>query len=130
MKKIIAVFIFLLIAAFPIYFILAHDVAVVPSDEDSDTIGAYYDETWEVIRFLYTREGPERPADPALGVHRARQLEYERGDEDDMLADLDAAVVREEPRIGTGGAALPGATLAQEFLVIEWKSTGHLHFTE
>ena len=142
MKKIIALFIFLVIVVFPVYFILAHDVPRVPSNESGETIGAYYDEEWQAIGYAYTREGSERtgvypPGNPDNHVHPAREAIYETLVYNSGIPDQDprppqtAAIVREEPRRRpSNGEIIPGATLAQELLVIKWRATGHIHFTE
>ncbi len=82
----------------------ADDTGDPYSSKDNSTVKAWYDETWQAASFYRTAKG-------------TNQVRYVYTDNPET---------RDNPTYSTGK---PGATISSDMVVIEWKVTGHTHFS-
>ena len=113
MRKLFWIITLLIMIGLPSYFILAEPVDNVPTNEPSGNVGAYYDESWEATRFLYTYKDEGEGGSPD-------RLRYASGANPPSEAGV-VSLDGDDKYEGT-------ATLSNELLVIEWQSAGNLSF--
>ena len=159
MKKIWVIGLFVAaLVIIPLYFALA-DVPDVDnsgfSTESTDSIGAYYEETWQAYKFLYT----------TAVISSGTTLPYAKYKQGFASKSIYAQIACKKPQrlffsfyVATGCSTnckssgegekattscscslkkavqrvpyyIPGATLAQDFVVTEWHTSGHMHFS-
>jgi len=119
MRKMFWLIVLLVMVGFPAYFIFADPInatgVLSPHPgygQTGNNIGAYYDEYWVATRYLYTNaQGNDRVVFASGGTLPSG-----------------SGVAKVEPADDGSGGIVPGATLANEVIVIKWQSSGHIHF--
>ncbi len=93
--------------------IFADDAGEPYSIKSKDTIGTWYDETWEASSFYRTRN-----------IAGANSMQYAVSYKPGTTVNPTYSI----PPTQKDGNIIPGATLSSDMVVTEWKVTGHVHF--